>query len=107
MARLIERPALAGDDDDELRAARLRMAQEAAQGLMRLGLVHPVQVDRAVDLGAPARELALQPPLDRRERRRGPLRRPACRRPAAVRGAEGAGSATSFEGVGKPRRGGA
>ena len=36
---------------------------------MRLGLVHPVQVERPVDRAAPAGELALEPPLDRRERR--------------------------------------
>ena len=40
--KLVERAALAGDDDDELRPARLRMAQEAAQGLVRLGLVQPM-----------------------------------------------------------------
>ncbi len=50
------------------------MAQEAAQRLVRLGLVHAVQVERAVDRAASAGELAFQPPLERRERQRaGPL----------------------------------
>src|SRR5271165_288237 len=74
----VQRAALAGDDNDQFGAARLRMAQEAAQRLMRFGLVHAMQVDRIVDLAAPARELALQPPFDRREGRRGWLRRSAC-----------------------------
>ena len=44
--KLVERAALAGD---ELRPARLRMAQEAAQRLVRLGLVQPMQIERPVD----------------------------------------------------------
>ena len=35
----VQRAALAGDDNDQLAAACLRMAQEAAQRMMRLGLV--------------------------------------------------------------------
>ena len=44
---LVERPALASDDDHQSCPPGLGMAQEAAQRLMRLGLVHPVQVERA------------------------------------------------------------
>ena len=75
-AKLIDRSAFAGDDDDEPRAARLRMAQEAAQSLMRLGLGQPMQIERSVDRGASARKLTLEPPFDRRERRGGGLSRP-------------------------------
>ena len=58
---LVERAALAGDDDHEPRPARLGMAQKAAQRLMRLGLGQPMQVERAVDrrrVRAPARASA-------------------------------------------------
>ena len=79
LARLVQRSALAGDDDDQPRAARLRMAQEPAQRLMRLGLGQPMQIERGVDRGASAREFTLEPPFDWRERRRGGLRRSACR----------------------------
>jgi hypothetical protein len=47
------------------------MSQEAAQRLMGLGLRQPVQIKRGVDRGAPACKLALEPPFDWRERRRG------------------------------------
>ena len=66
-------------DDDQPRAAGLRMAQEPAERLMRLGLGQPMQIERGVDRGASAREFTLEPPFDRRERRRGGLRRSACR----------------------------
>ena len=68
-AELLDRAALAGDDDDEPRPACLRMAQEAAQSLMRLGLGQPVQIERGVDRGAPARNFTFDPPFDWRERR--------------------------------------
>ena len=80
LAKLVERPAFAGDDDDQSRAARLRMAKEAAQRLMRLGLGQPMQIERRVDRGASARKFTLEPPFDRRERRRGGLRRSGGRR---------------------------
>jgi hypothetical protein len=80
-AKLIDRPALAGDDDDQPRAARLRMAKEAAQSLMRLSLSQSVQIERRVDRGASPRKLTFEPPFDRRERwRRGGLRRSVGRR---------------------------
>ena len=79
-AELVQRTAFAGDDDDQPRAARLRMAKKAAQSLMRLGLGQPVQIERPVDRGASARKVTLEPPFDRRERRRGGLRRPGGRR---------------------------
>src|SRR5580704_12757700 len=79
-AKLIGRPAFAGDDDDQPRAARLRMAQEAAQSLMRLSLSQPMQVERRVDRGASARQFAPESPFDRRERSGGGLRRPGGRR---------------------------
>ena len=106
--RLVERAALAGDDDDEPRPARLGMAQEAAQRLMGLGLVHAVQVERAVDRAAAARELALQPPLDRRERQGAGLAGLGlgARPRAAAGGAAGAFGGGGFEGAGRlaPRR---
>jgi hypothetical protein len=67
---LVHGTAFAGYDDDEPCAARLRMAQEAAQSLMRLGLGQPMQIERRVDRGASALKLTLEPPFDRRERRR-------------------------------------
>src|SRR3984885_4306848 len=75
-AELIARPAFAGHDDDQPRPARLRMAQEAAQSLMRLRLGQPMQIERRIDRGASARQFALESPFDRRERRGGGLRRP-------------------------------
>ena len=59
VAGILRRAALAGDDDDEPRAAGLRMTQEAAQRLMRFGLGQPMQIERSVDRGAPARKFAL------------------------------------------------
>jgi hypothetical protein len=56
------------------------VAQAPAQGLMRLGLGEPMQVERSVDRAPPAGEIALEAPFDRRERQRGPLRRRAWRR---------------------------
>src|ERR1700733_4824133 len=88
-AKLIDRPAFAGDDDDQPRAARLRMAQEAAQSLMRLGLSQSVQIERRVDSGASPRKLAFEPPFDRRERRCGGLRRPGGRRLSGDRRRDG------------------
>src|SRR3984957_7894474 len=66
-ANLIDRSAFAGDDDHQPRATRLRMAQEAAQSLMRLGLGKPMQIERRVDRGASPRKLTLEPPFDRRQ----------------------------------------
>ena len=83
------------------------MAQEAAQRLMRLGLRQSMQIERGVDLGAPARKVALEPPFDRRERRRGGLRRSACRGLGWVGGgAGGRPDLTGLDGVGRiaPRR---
>ena len=59
---------------------------EAAQSLMRLGLGQPMQIERGVDRAAPARQLALEPPFDRGERRRGGLRRSVGRRLGRDRG---------------------
>ena len=56
LATLVQAAALARDNDDQPRAAGLRMAQEATQSLMRLGLGQPVQIERGVDRGAPARQ---------------------------------------------------
>ena len=92
--RLVERTAFAGDDDHQPCAPRLGMAEEAAQRLMRLGLVHTMQVERAVDRPAAARELALQPPFERRERQG-----------AGLAGfASAAAGASAGGGAGGPRR---
>ena len=80
LADLVQRTAFAGYDDDQPRAARLGMPKEAAQRLMRLGLGQPMQIERRVDRRAPARKFTLEPPFDRRERRRGGLRRSGGRR---------------------------
>ena len=63
------RAALAGDDDHQPIAARLRGAQERAQGVMRLGLIEPVQIERRID-APPASEFAFQLAVQRRQRRR-------------------------------------
>jgi hypothetical protein len=44
------------------------MAKETAQRPMRLGLGHPVQVERTVDRRATSRKLPLEATFDRRER---------------------------------------
>ena len=80
LVRLVPRAAFAGYDDDQSRAARLRVAEEAAQRLMSFGLGQPMQIERPIDRSASARKVALEPPFDRRERRRGGLRRSGGRR---------------------------
>src|ERR1700722_12918875 len=49
LSNLVQRSALAGYDDDQPCALRLRMAEEATQSLMRLGLSQPMQIERGVD----------------------------------------------------------
>ena len=47
-------PAFSGDDYHQLGALSLRLDEKPTQRMVSLSLVHPVQVDRAVDGGAAA-----------------------------------------------------
>ena len=62
--------AFAGDDERDLGAIGLGAMQKAQQRRMRLPLRHAVQIDARVDRLAAARDALLEPPVERRERRR-------------------------------------
>jgi len=93
------RPApFARDHDHHPRAVALRPVQESPQRVLRLMLAQPVQIDGGIGADLAARELLLQTPLQRHQRRRHfPWRGAGCRNGRRRR--RGAGSGAGFEGT--------
>src|SRR6516162_10953311 len=73
LAPVVARAAtLAGDHQDEPGAMAVRLAQEGQQRGVRLALGLAVEVDAAVERFGAAGKALLEPPIERRDPRRGP-----------------------------------
>jgi len=94
LAAGIEAATLAGDDQNELRAAMMHGVEEFEQIAMRLGLSQAMQVDPTVERLQPSRDIAPGTPIQRREGRNGAWRG-LFQGPVTGLAAEGSGAGTA------------